>query len=89
LAPSTRSTASPHHNSINKLPARCRKLPWTRVALSGVRNAGTAGEIANPPPKRSGTNPINIPARSTAPSRITSSETIVVTAAMTPVAVRA
>src|SRR5207248_3739242 len=55
--PSTRSTWVPHQKKISRLNPMWIGPECTRVAVSGVRNAGTAGEIATNPLKRAGTKP--------------------------------
>ena len=85
---STRSTAAPHHRRKMTLNRRCSAPPWTRVALSGVSSAGTAGDKSRSPLNRAGMKPISAAALSSAPSIAVSSQTIAVTAAITNVAVR-
>src|SRR5687767_4463414 len=86
--PSTRSIALPHHSSISRLNARCRKPPWTKVALSGVRIAHTPGQSGSNPLHRAGMKPSISAASLFAESSPATRKASTVRAAMATLAVR-
>ena len=86
--PSTRSTAVPHQTKISMLKPMWIAFACTNVALSGVRNAGTAGDTVIKPLKRAGINPSTAAACSGVEMVCATSQNKTVSAVIATVAVR-